>query len=90
MGTKFELPKRLTDQNLEKHAELIIRKNHGVYVVVTRADNGKRIELPEEGNGEPEAVDRIIKAARADRRQYVNTRVEDALADDWQRERICG
>lgn len=88
MGTRFTLPKRLTDQNLQSEAELAIRETQGVYVTVWRTDNGQSVELPEEGNGEPGAVERIIQAARADRRGYVTQRITDALADDWNRERL--
>lgn len=89
MGTKFSLPRRLTDgNNIEPQADFWIRENHGVYVTLTRADNGQKVELPEEGPGDEESTIRIIEYARANRRRYVEERIAEALADDWERERL--
>lgn len=89
MATTIKLPESLTkDNNIEANAELLIREGMGVYVTLTRTDTGKQIELIEEGNGEPDAAGRIIAYARKNRRNYVVQRVTDALAGDWQRERL--
>lgn len=89
MATTFRLPARLTQgNNLHNEAELEIRENQGVYVYVCRVDTGEEVELIEEGNGEPGAVERLIKHVRSNRRSYVEGRITDALSDDWHRERL--
>jgi hypothetical protein len=60
----------------------------GVYVTVTRRDTGEEIDLSEEGNGAPDDLDRIVSYVRAHRYKYVVSRVQDALLDVWQRERL--
>lgn len=89
MPTTFRLPRRIhSGNNIHNEAELIIREGKGVYVYLTRLDNNVEVELPEEGSGEPEALPRIISHARANRRRYVEERIEQALADEWSREQL--
>jgi hypothetical protein len=42
----------------------------------------------EEGKGAPDDLDRIVSYVRAHRYKYVVSRVQDALLDVWQRERL--
>jgi hypothetical protein len=89
VATTFKLPKRITEgNNIAGDAELRIDEGGGVYVYVHRLDTNESVELIEEGNGEPGRIEHIIKYVRANRRRYVEQRISDALADDWQRGRL--
>jgi len=89
MGTRFSLPRRITEgNNLQDEAELELYEGQGAYVYVWRADNDERIEMIEEGDGTPEYVPRLLKHVRSNRRRYVEQRIADALTDDWQRGRL--
>jgi hypothetical protein len=89
MSTPYIIPKWLAlPKNLCGTALLRIVEGKGVYVTVTRRDTGEEIELPDEGNGAPDDLDRITRYVRAHRYKYVVSRVQDALLDVWQRERL--
>jgi hypothetical protein len=89
MSTPYIIPKWLAlPNNLCGTALLRIVEGKGVYVTVTRRDTGEEVELCDEGPGDPDSIDRIIRYVRKHRHKYVVALVEDALLDVWQRERL--